>query len=1005
MKSLKRFFTRLGNVVARRRSDQRLKEEVEEHLALQTEEYVRAGLPLTEARRQAILKFGPVEAVREQHFAELRLAYIENFLQDLRFAFRMLAKSPGFTAVTIITLALGIGANTAIFSFIDGILLRSLPVKDPRQLVVFTWSAHARPKLTGHSDYGDCLNLTGDCSFSIPFFKNVRAHTNTFSGMAAFAGPLDYDLSGSGPATMAHGQYVSGDFFTTLGVTTIIGRTLGIVLSYACWQRTFSGEPSAVGRLVRLNNVSTVIVGVAEPRFTNLTPGNQVDFFMPFSVADRIRSEHWGHGDRISDPGVWWSVIVGRLKPGVSLAQAQATANTMFVNETTNGATRLLNEADAPAIKLLPVAQGLNGESSQIAPMFFLLMFAVGLILLIACGNVAGLLLARSATRQREMAVRVALGAGRERIMRQLLTESVLLSVVGGALGILLSLWGIRAITALFSSGYEAFPFVIAPDWRVLLFTAGVTLAVGILFGFAPALRGARVDLTPSLKETASSLPGGGAHSGRWLPLGSALVVAQVALSIVVLIGAGLLVRTLRNLQNLNPGFDARSVLLFGVNLASAGYTDQKTAQLYGDLQQRFAALPGVISASYSEDALLSGNWSSDDVHLDGAPPKQNVAAARLAVGLNFFSTMRIPLLVGRNFSSADFAAASAVNAAAGAASKAKASDAAHPAAAESPAVSNAKLAPLPVIINEAFARQCFPNQNPLGKHISDPQEDNEPPIGPQPGYLIVGIAGNAKYNSLRREIEPTMYMPLVSNRAHFELRTAADPLALVKLVHDIVSSVDDNLPLFDVRTQTAQIDQTLYLDRLISQLSSAFALLALVLACIGLYGLLSYEVTRRTRELGIRMALGAQRCDLLRLVVGQGLSLVLIGAAIGIAAAIGFTRFMSTILYGVHADDPLTFASVAILLTLVALAACYIPARHARRSPGGVALRIAISQFDLTLRGFRDIELFSSLLDNVRMGRPKSFSREDVLGKAMPVFWKQGFAGTSLRTSNRPPV
>jgi predicted permease len=955
MKSLKRFFTRLGNVAARRRSDQRLKEEVEEHLALQTEEYVRAGLPLTEARRQAILKFGPVEAIREQHFAELRLAYIENFLQDLRFAIRMLAKSPGFTAVTIITLALAIGANTAIFSFIDGILLRSLPVKDPQQLVVFTWSARARPKLTGHSDYGDCLNLTGDCSFSIPFFKNVRAHTNTFSGMAAFAGPLDYDLSGSGPATMAHGQYVSGDFFSTLGVTTIIGRPLGIpddspsappaiVLSYAYWQRTFNGERSAVGRLVRLNNVSTVIVGVAEPRFTNLTPGDQVDFFMPFSVADRIRSEHWGHGDRISDPGVWWSVIVGRLKPGVSLAQAQATATTMFVNETTNGASRLLNEADAPAIKLLPVAQGLNGESSQIAPMFFLLMFAVGLILLIACANVAGLLLARSATRQREMAVRVALGAGRARIMRQLLTESVLLSVVGGALGILLSLWGIRAITALFSSGYEAFPFVIAPDWRVLLFTAGVTLAVGILFGFAPALRGARVDLTPSLKETASSLPGGGAHSGRWFRLGSALVVAQVALSIVVLIGAGLLVRTLRNLQNLNPGFDARSVLLFGVNPASAGYADQKTAQLYGDLQQRFAALPGVISASYSEDALLSGNWSSDDVHLDGAPPKQNVDAARLAVGLDFFSTMRIPLLVGRTFSSADFAAASALNAAttaaAGAASRAKASDAAHPAAAGSPAVSNAKLSPLPVIINETFARQCFPNQNPLGKHISDPQEDNEPPIGPQPGYLIVGIAGNAKYNSLRREIEPTMYMPLVSNRAHFELRTAADPLALVKLVHDIVSSVDDNLPLFDVRTQTAQIDQTLYLDRLISQLSSAFALLALVLACIGLYGLLSYEVARRTRELGIRMALGAQRRDLLRLVVGQGLLLVMIGAVIGIAAAIGVTRFMSTILYGVHADDPLTFASVAILLTLVALAACYIPARRATRVDALVALR-----------------------------------------------------------------
>ncbi len=955
MKSLKRFFTRLANVVARRRNDRRLKEEVEEHLALQTAEYVRAGLPPAEAHRQAILKFGPVEAVREQHFAEVRLALIETLLQDLRFALRMLAKSPGFTCVVILTLALGIGANTAIFSFIDGILLRSLPVKDPQQLVVFSWSAHARPKLKGHSDYGDCLNLSRDCSFSIPFFKNLRTHTNTFSAMAAYAGPLDYDLSGNGPASMAQGQYVSGDFFATLGVNTIIGRPLGvpddspstppaIVLSYAYWQRAFGGERSAVGRVVRLNNISTVIVGVAEPRFTNLTPGNPVDFFMPFSVADRIRSEHWGHGDRISDPGVWWSVIVGRLRPDVSLAQAQAAATTMFVSETTHGATRLLNEADAPAIKLVPAAQGLDGESSQIAPMFFLLMFAVGLILLIACSNVAGLLLARSGTRQREIAVRLALGASRARVLRQLLTESVLLSLVGGTLGIVLSLWGVSAITTLFSSGYQAFPFVIALDWRVLLFTVGVTIAVGILFGLAPALRGARIDLTPSLKETASSLPGSAAHSGRWFRLGSAMVVAQVALSIVVLIGAGLLVRTLRNLQNLNPGFDTRSVLLFGINPTAAGYTDPKTAQLYSDLQQRFAALPGVISASYSEDALLSGNWSSDDVHLDGAPPKQNIDTARLTVGLNFFSTMRIPLLAGRSFNSADFSVASAINtamtAAAEAASKAKASDAAHPAAIASPVVSKPNLAPLPVIINEKFAQQCFPNQNPLGKHLSDPQEDNEPPIGPQPGYVIVGVAGNAKYNSLRPEIEPTMYMPLVSNSAHFELRAAADPLALVKLVHRIVSSVDDNLPLFDVRTQTQQIDQTLYLDRLVSQISSAFALLALVLACIGLYGLLSYEVARRTRELGIRMALGAQRRNLLRLVVGQGILLVLIGAAIGIAAAIGLTRFMSTILYGVRANDPLTFAGVAILLTIVALAACYIPARRATRVDPMVALR-----------------------------------------------------------------
>jgi len=547
-------------------------------------------------------------------------------------------------------------------------------------------------------------------------------------------------------------------------------------------------------------------------------------------------------------------------------------------------------------------------------------------------------MLARSATRQREMAVRLALGAGRARIMRQLLTESVLLSLVGGTMGVFLSLWGIKAITALFSSGYEAFPFVIAPDWRVLLFTVGVTFAAGILFGLAPALRGARIDLTPGLKETASSLPGGAAHSGRWFRLGSALVVAQVALSIVVLIGAGLLVRTLRNLHNLNPGFDTRSILLFGVNPAAAEYTDQKTAQLYTDLQQRFASLPGVISASYSADALLSGNHSSDNVHLDGAPPKSNVSTEWLAVGPDFFSTMRIPLLAGRTFTPADFASAAATNATVTAAADASAKVAGS-AGPLNVNPSEAQAAPAPVIINEAFARQFFPNQDPVGKHMGNPQED-EPAVGPQPGYLIVGIAGNTKYNSLRSAIEPTTYLPQVSNSAHFELRTAADPTALIPVVREVVSRVDNNLPLFNVRTQTEQIEQMLFLDRLMSEISSAFALLALVLACIGLYGLLSYEVARRTRELGIRMALGAQRRDLLRLVVGKGILLVLIGAAIGIAAAIGLTRFMSTILYGVHADDPLTFAGVVILLTLVALAACYIPARRAMRVDPIVALR-----------------------------------------------------------------
>ena len=929
-----------------------LEEEMQYHVAMKTEAHLtrQEGMSSAEARNAAHREFGNTLLLREKSRDLWGFRWLETLLQDLHYALRMLRKSPGFTAVAVLTLALGIGANTAIFSFIDAVLFRDLPVKDPQQLVVLLWTAHAKPKIDGSSSYGDCA---GDCSFSLPFFKTLRAQTNTFSGMAAFAGPLDVDLSGNGSASIARGTFVSGDFFSTLGVNAFIGRPLtpaddapsappAIVLNYAYWVRDFGAAPSVVGRTVHLDNTTAAIVGVADPRFTNLTPGKKQDFFMPFSLADRVHSEWWDQG-RLSDASEWWVVMLGRLKPGVSIGRAQAAASTIFRNDMLHGATPIFNEADAPAIQLLPASAGLNDESSRIAPMLFLIMDAVGFVLLIACANVAGLILARSATRQKEMAVRLALGAGRARIIRQLLTESVLLSLTGGALGILFAVWGVDAITTLAYNGH--FPFAVVPDWRVLAFTIAITLATGIVFGLAPAVRASRIDLTPSLKENASSLPGSSTHTGRFFRLGDALVVAQVALSIVVLIGAGLLVRTLRNLQTLNPGFDTQNILLFGINPTIAGYTDRQTQQLYSNLQQRFAALPGVISVSYSENALLNGGRSGTRIHLDSAPPKQNIRTDELPVGLNFFSTMRIPVLAGRSFSSADFVAAAATNTAqtdlqASAAAKTNsASPAASASAAESAAQqAYAHAAPVPVIIDESFARKYFPKQNPVGMHMGNEQDTDNEVLGP--GYTIIGIVGDTKYAQLRRDIAPIIFLPLVSNSAHFELRTSASPAGLTESVREIVSRAGDNLPLFDVWTEAKAISDMLMQERLMSRLSSFFGGLALVLACIGLYGLLSYEVERRTRELGIRMALGAQTRDLLRLIVGQGILLVLVGAAIGIAAAMGVTRFMSTMLYGIHADDPLTFAGVAIVLALVALAACYIPARRAMRVDPMVALR-----------------------------------------------------------------
>jgi macrolide transport system ATP-binding/permease protein len=956
MRTLRRFLARLQNFAARRAQDERLREEIDGHIALQTEENLRAGLSPVEARRQAMLKFGGVEVVKQDYRAERGLPLIDDLFQDLRYALRVLHKSPGFTTIAVLTLALGIGANTAIFSFIDAVLLRSIPVKDPQQLVVFNWSVRANPKLQGHSDYGDCADQTdiGGCSFSIPFYKTVRAQAGAFSGMAAFAGPFGVDLSGNGAASIVRGLYVSGDFFPTLGVSTFIGRPLApsddspsappaIVLNYAYWVRDFGAAPSVVGRTVRLDSTTVTIVGVADPHFTNLTPGKPLDFFMPFSVADSVRGKWYHSKDRVADPTYWWVVILGRLKPGLSIGQAQADATTIFRNEMLYGAAPLSKPEDAPAITLRPARSGLNGETSQIAPGLYVTMVIVAFILLIACANVAGLTLARSASRQKEIAVRLALGAGRARVIRQLLTESVLLAVAGGALGVLVAFWSVDAIASLLSNGSgQPFPFAVAPDWRVLLFTLAITFLTGVLFGLAPSLRGSRVDLTPSLKESASSLPGAAAHTGRRFRLGDALVVAQVALSMVVLVGAGLLVRTLHNLRAINPGFDAQNILLFGLDPVLAGYTDRQTEQLYSNLQQRFAALPGVISVSYSEDALLDGGWSAGSVHVDGAPPKQNANTGELPVGLNFFSTMRIPVLAGRSFTSADFAAAAATNAAQKArdAAAENANPASSPVSPSPTALDEAYYhsAPVPLVVNESFARKYLANKNPLGLHMGNADRDNIP--NPGPGYTIVGVVGDTKYAQLRRKTAPIIFLPLVSNNAHFELRIAANPTALLKNVREIVSQAGDNLPLTDVRTQTEQIDQILFQERLMSRLSSFFAALALVLACIGLYGLLSYEVARRTRELGIRVALGAHHRDLSRLVIGQGILLALIGAAIGIAAAVGVTRFMSAMLYDVRANDPLTMVAVAALLILVAFAACYIPARRAMKVDPMVALR-----------------------------------------------------------------
>jgi len=863
--------------------------------------------------------------------------------QDVRYGLRMMARTPGFTAVAVITLAVCIGANTAVFSLIEAVMFRSLPVQDPSQLVILQWSAHKSPKFKWYTAYGDTKeyfrrdgsNPVGT-SFSLPFLEELEK-SNIFSSVAAFAwaGPLS--LSRNGAATSVVGQLVNEDFFHTLGVHAAVGRLLGpdddqpssppaLVLNYDYWQRAFGGSPSAIGKVINLNGVPFTIVGVADKKFVSLSLGNVYDLWVPLRMAPRINTRLVGLQ---SDGAAWWLLITARLKPGVPESQQQAAMDLLFQNQVLHSGQSMLEETDEPRILLAPAENALVGSSIRYADSLRVLMIAVGIVLLIGCANVAGLLLARATTRQREIAVRLALGARRSRLLRQLLTESVTMAAMGGALGVALASWGAHIMLAM-AAASQARPLGVnaSLDGSALAFTSVVSLLTGIFFGLAPALRGLRPDLTPALKASSGALKARAESRHRWFNMGNALVVLQGALAIVVLMGAGLLVHTLSNLNDLNPGFDTRNTLTFDLNPTVAGYKPTQIDNLYRELRQQIGAMPGVIGVSYSAGALLSGSWWRNSVTYlpPGGFKKVTIEMDYMPVGIDFFSTMRIPLLAGRTLNEADFELVAANHAAADARPGAE--------------PSRALTVPVPVIVNQEFARKYFQGVNVLGKEFgADDGGDTDNPRK-HSGYVIVGVVQDAKYNNLRREIAPTMYAPLTGQYATFEVRTASDPRALVPELRNLVNQHNSNLPLTRVFTQTELIDMLLAQERLIARVSSFFALLALLLACIGLYGLLSFEVTRRTREIGIRMALGAQRADLIGMVVAQSIALVLAGSAIGVSAAILLGHLTTKLLYGVKPGDPVTLLSVALLLILVALAAASIPARRTTTVDPMIALR-----------------------------------------------------------------
>lgn len=895
------------SLLQRRRAESDLENEMRDHLEQEIANNIRVGMPPEEARFAALRLIGSISLYKEECRDLRGIGFVENLARDLHYAIRMWINSPGFTLITLLMLALGIGGNTAIFSLLNAVALRPLPVRALSQLVVLHWRAQHPPRVAGFSSYGDCERAPGDtsgCSLPPPVFARMRSETSVFSAVTAVAGPARLAFSANGSPQMVQGELVSGNYFSTLGVVSALGRTLKpsddnasaspvAVLSYAFWQKAFASDPAAVGRTIHLNNCPFIIVGIAEPSFTNLTPGKLQDLWLPIATGPRLKIRF---AMDVSSGTRWWLTTVARLKPGVSLIQAQADANLIFRSESLYGSSPGFKKSDNPILRLIPAQEGLTGRRGFFSKILNVLMCAVVLVLLIVCANVSGLLLSRSAARQKEIAVRLALGAGNRRIFRQLITEGLLLSAAGGALGILFAYWGVKTLTALLSQRSE-FPFVVVPDWRVPIFTLSITLFAGLLFAFAPALHSTRPDLMPMLKQAVSAILIPAPSVWSRFQSGNAVVIAQVALSTVVLVSAGLLVRTLENLRNINPGFDTRNILLFNVSPSESGYKDAQIRALYLRLKDRVAAIPGVVSVSYSSDALLSGSLWTEDVHIQGQADTKTAEVDTVAIGTDFFKTLRIPLLEGRVLSPADFARAAE---------------------------------PVPIAVNGAFVHQYFPAGNPIGNRVT--QKEGPAPDSVMHTWEIVAVVGNTRYNDLRREIHPTVYIPLIAGGASFELRTAVDPETLIPSVREIVNQLDSSLPLSDFRTQSETIDDLLTQERVTAQLATFFGLLGLSLVCFGIYGLLSYEVTRRTRDIGIRMALGAESSSILRNFVGRAMKLILIGLAIGIAAGMALTRLLSSFLFGVTAADPLTFTIASLLLIAVALLASYIPARRATK-------------------------------------------------------------------------
>jgi predicted permease len=911
----------------RNQFDRELEEEMKFHLEMKMEENLQAGMGPAEASSAATRQFGNQTLLQEMSREMWGVRSIETLFQDLRFGLRMLLKNSGLTCVAALSLALGIGANTVVFSLLDVVLLKTLPVKQPEQLVLFGWFSGDKTIFSGvvNMERDKATGLQTGTSFSYPAFERLRARNQSLSDIFAFARLRQPTVSVDGQAEVVAGQVVSGNYFAGLGAPALLGRTLTdgddrggaepvAVISYNYWQRRFGGDPAVVGKVVYLSDTAFTIVGVTPPEFYGT-----LDIVTPppdISVALALLPQVMPSGSySLGDTQRWWLNIMGRLKPGVSARQAQVELDLALQQHVAELQKSIKDQRDALRLDLASGSQGLVQARRKFSEPLRLLMTIVGLVLAVACLNVANLLLARAAMRRKEIAVRLAAGASRFRLVRQLLTESLLLAALGGGLGLAFAYWGKDALLAFHPMEGAATLPDLNLDLRVLGFTAAVTMLTGLLFGLAPALRATRVDLISALKDGA----GHTRHSRSRLSKG--LVVAQVAMSLLLLIGAGLFVRTLRNLTRIDVGFNRENLLLFYVNPGAIGYKGERLANLYPQLLECIETTPGVHSATFSENLLLGASSASSFCAPGYTPqPGEIMSVPRLSVGANFFETMEMPILQGRALTRHD---SEALIGALG--------------ASQSPGGKAPKDFVMPrrvAVINQTLARKYFSNVDPIGRRFSffSNCEDGG-------GIEIVGVVRDATYGDLKQEIRPTVYHPYVQPprgvpaQMSFTVRTAGDPAAMAPVIQQAVRAVEPRLPLFAVKTQEAQIAELLSPARLFASLSGFFGLLALVLVAIGLYA-------RRTHEIGVRMALGAQRGDVLRLVMRETLWLALAGVAIGLPATLVATRWIASQLFGLAPYDPLTITLVTLLLIAVMTLAGYLPARGAAQVDPLIALR-----------------------------------------------------------------